>query len=48
MVASEMAKTVYTHHQKTVIADAEIADSDKRRLVGYIGGIDLTDGRWDT
>ena len=48
MVASEMAKTVYTHHQKTVIADAEIAGSDKRRLVGYIGGIDLTDGRWDT
>ena len=48
MVESAMAETNYTHHQKTVIADAEIVDSDKRRLVGYIGGIDLTDGRWDT
>ena len=39
---------VFTHHQKTVVVDAEIADSDKRRLVGFIGGVDLTDGRFDT
>ena len=39
---------VFTHHQKTVVVDAEIAGSDKRRLVGFIGGVDLTDGRFDT
>lgn len=33
----------YTHHQKTVICD----DPDKRGLVAYLGGIDLTTGRWD-
>ena len=39
---------VWSHHQKTVVVDAEIADSNKRRLVGFIGGVDLTDGRFDT
>jgi len=48
MVESEMVETVYTHHQKCVIADAEILDSELRRIVAYIGGIDLTDGRYDT
>ena len=48
MVENEMVETMYTHHQKCVIADAEIADSDLRRLVAYIGGIDLTDGRYDS
>ena len=39
---------VFTHHQKTVVVDAEMTGSDKRRLVGFIGGVDLTDGRFDT
>ena len=39
---------VFTHHQKTVVVDAEIEGSAKRRLVGFIGGVDLTDGRFDT
>ena len=29
----------YTHHQKTVVVD------EGERLVSYLGGIDLTDGR---
>ena len=48
MVESAMAETVYTHHQKTVIADAEIADCEQRRLVGFVSGVDLTDGRYDS
>ena len=48
MVENKMVETVYTHHQKSVIADAEVPDSDLRRIVAYIGGIDLTDGRFDT
>jgi phospholipase D1/2 len=33
---------VYTHHQKTVVLDRG------DRVVSYLGGIDLTDGRFDT
>jgi len=33
---------VYTHHQKTVIMDSG------DRIISYLGGIDLTDGRFDT
>lgn len=39
----------YTHHQKCVIVDRDIGDEDGRRGIGaFVGGIDLTDGRWDT
>ena len=40
----------YTHHQKTVICDADDQDSrdGRRRLVAYVGGLDLTSGRYDT
>ena len=47
-LGSQFVSTLYTHHQKTVICDAEIGDgSGRRRLVGYVGGIDITDGRYD-
>ncbi|KAK4365038.1 hypothetical protein RND71_016396 [Anisodus tanguticus] len=38
--------TMFTHHQKIVIVDGELPNGDKerRRLVSYIGGIDLCDG----
>ncbi|KAF6151195.1 hypothetical protein GIB67_037403 [Kingdonia uniflora] len=42
---------MFTHHQKTVVVDAEImprGGSLKRRVVSYVGGIDLCDGRYDT
>lgn len=44
--------TMFTHHQKSVMVDAPLpgqsSDSSKRRLVSFIGGIDLCDGRYDT
>ncbi|GAV68355.1 PLDc domain-containing protein/PLD_C domain-containing protein [Cephalotus follicularis] len=42
--------TMFTHHQKTVVVDSEMpnGDSRRRRIVSFIGGIDLCDGRYDT
>jgi phospholipase D1/2 len=41
---------VFTHHQKAVVLDAADLDpsSNKRRLVAFVGGIDLCGGRYDT
>ncbi|KAJ9539483.1 hypothetical protein OSB04_032216 [Centaurea solstitialis] len=39
--------TIYTHHQKTVIVDVEAGD-DKRKIVSFVGGLDLCNGRYDT
>lgn len=38
---------IYTHHQKTVIVDAD-AGFNRRRIVAFVGGLDLCDGRYDT
>ncbi|MED6199169.1 Hydrolyzes glycerol-phospholipids at the terminal phosphodiesteric bond [Stylosanthes scabra] len=41
----------YTHHQKIVVVDAKFSNgenSDKRRIVSFIGGIDLCGGRYNT
>ncbi|KAG4979016.1 hypothetical protein JHK86_038490 [Glycine max] len=42
--------TMFTHHQKIVVVDGELpsGDSNKRRIVSFVGGIDLCDGRYDT
>ncbi|KAI3985531.1 hypothetical protein MKX01_033845 [Papaver californicum] len=40
-------ETIYTHHQKTVIVDDD-AGNNRRKLVAFIGGLDLCDGRYDT
>ncbi|KAJ8768289.1 hypothetical protein K2173_021229 [Erythroxylum novogranatense] len=42
--------TIFTHHQKTLMVDAELpnGESELRRIVSFIGGIDLCDGRYDT
>ncbi|KAH7574130.1 hypothetical protein JRO89_XS03G0255700 [Xanthoceras sorbifolium] len=46
--------TMFTHHQKTVVVDSavvvEVPDEglQKRRIVSFVGGIDLCDGRYDT
>lgn len=42
--------TLFTHHQKTVVVDSESTGerSQKRRIVSFVGGIDLCDGRYDT
>lgn len=42
--------TEFTHHQKTVSLDAPTGDWDSsaaRRVVSFVGGIDLCDGRYD-
>lgn len=47
-LGDQFVSTLYTHHQKTVVCDAEVGDgSSRRRLVGFVGGIDITDGRYD-
>jgi phospholipase D1/2 len=42
---------LFTHHQKTVIVDAPLPGADAfssgRRLVSFVGGLDLCDGRYD-
>merc|ERR1719193_471270 len=47
LLASNFTKTCYSHHQKTVILDAPAAD-DKFQVVAFVGGLDITDGRFDT
>ncbi|CAI0414140.1 unnamed protein product, partial [Linum tenue] len=39
--------TIYTHHQKTVIIDAD-AGQNRRKIVAFVGGLDLCNGRYDT
>jgi len=39
---------IWTHHQKSIILDAELPGHEKRQVVAFVGGLDLTDGRWDT
>nr|XP_011463801.1 PREDICTED: phospholipase D beta 1-like [Fragaria vesca subsp. vesca] len=41
------ARLIYTHHQKTVIVDADAGDS-KRKIIAFVGGLDLYLGRYDT
>ncbi len=47
ILASEFVGTCYTHHQKTVIVD-EDDGAGSRRVAAFIGGLDITDGRYDT
>ncbi|KAF8047708.1 hypothetical protein N665_2861s0002 [Sinapis alba] len=39
--------TIYTHHQKTVIVDAEAAQG-RRKIIAFVGGLDMCKGRFDT
>jgi phospholipase D1/2 len=39
--------TIYTHHQKTVIVDAD-AGNYRRKIIAFVGGLDLCIGRYDT
>ena len=48
-LGGQFVSTLYTHHQKTVVCDTDLGDgSGRRRLIGFVGGIDITDGRYDT
>ena len=48
---TSVAKT-YTHHQKSVILDSlpppDCQEDRRRTIVAYVGGLDLTDGRYDS
>ncbi|KAK4488210.1 hypothetical protein RD792_003953 [Penstemon davidsonii] len=39
--------TIYTHHQKSVIVDAD-AGNYRRKIIAFVGGLDLCGGRYDT
>ncbi|KAI3525133.1 hypothetical protein L2E82_02439 [Cichorium intybus] len=42
--------TMFTHHQKIIVVDSELpnGDSQRRRVVSFVGGLDLCDGRYDS
>ncbi|EPS65578.1 hypothetical protein M569_09194 [Genlisea aurea] len=42
--------TMFTHHQKIIVVDHGFpsGESERRRIVSFVGGIDLCDGRYDT
>jgi len=40
--------TCYTHHQKTIIIDSPGGTDGKLRLTAFVGGLDITDGRFDS
>jgi phospholipase D1/2 len=45
--------TMFTHHQKLLVVDAPVVtsgyrQSEQRRIVSFVGGIDLCLGRYDT
>ena len=42
------AQASYSHHQKTIIADCASQNTEKRSLVAFVGGLDITDGRYDS
>jgi hypothetical protein len=45
MVHNTSVQGQFTHHQKTVMCDApSAARPDKRHVVAFVGGLDLTDG----
>ncbi|CAN1848869.1 Phospholipase D beta 1 [Linum perenne] len=44
---SNEVETIYTHHQKTVIVDAD-AGYNRRKIIAFVGGLDVCDGRYDT
>ncbi|XP_004298738.1 PREDICTED: phospholipase D beta 1-like [Fragaria vesca subsp. vesca] len=46
-VKKQEVGTIYTHHQKTVIVDAD-AGQFRRKIIAFVGGLDLCLGRYDT
>ncbi|KAK6935310.1 Phospholipase D, C-terminal [Dillenia turbinata] len=46
-VKKQEVGTIFTHHQKTVIVDAD-AGQYKRKIIAFVGGLDLCLGRYDT
>ncbi|XP_051135824.1 phospholipase D alpha 1-like [Andrographis paniculata] len=50
-VSDLQVATMFTHHQKIVVVDAALpsgSSAEQRRVVSFVGGIDLCDGRYDS
>ncbi|KAH9602851.1 hypothetical protein KSS87_017875 [Heliosperma pusillum] len=45
LIRKQEAGAIYTHHQKTVIVDAD-AGHYKRKIIAFLGGLDLCGGRY--
>lgn len=46
---NKFTNVCYTHHQKVVIADTpNVEDPSSRHVVAFVGGLDLTGGRFDS
>ncbi|KAL8522297.1 hypothetical protein ACS0TY_012437 [Phlomoides rotata] len=50
MVQNLQVSTMFTHHQKIVVVDTDLPGrgSEMRRIMSFVGGLDLCDGRYDT
>jgi len=50
VLQSQFGSSMYTHHQKTVIIDGDgsLQPDGRRSLIAYVGGLDLTGGRYDS
>merc|ERR1719350_1937028 len=50
LLQNQFAAGMYTHHQKMVVVDSDdpYQPDGRRKLVAYVGGLDLTGGRYDT
>jgi phospholipase D1/2 len=47
LIENQSKKMAFTHHQKFIIMDSPKKNGEGRELRAFIGGIDLTEGRWD-
>ncbi|KAM7256873.1 hypothetical protein ACFE04_012614 [Oxalis oulophora] len=47
LLKQQLVGTIFTHHQKCVLVDTQ-ASGNNRKITAFIGGLDLTDGRYDT
>ncbi|GJX66071.1 phospholipase D alpha 1 [Tanacetum coccineum] len=49
VIQNLQVSTMFTHHQKIIVVDHEMPNGgSKRRVVSFVGGIDLCDGRYDS
>ncbi|XP_078158419.1 phospholipase D gamma 1-like [Carex rostrata] len=47
IVKQQETIAIFSHHQKTVVVDAD-AGNYKRKIIAFVGGLDLCGGRYDT
>ena len=48
VMSDTLSSIAYSHHQKTVICDSKDECTGLSRVIAFIGGLDITDGRYDT